>query len=31
MPKLSAGLLLYRWRDDAVEVLLVHPGGALLG
>jgi hypothetical protein len=27
MPKLSAGLLLYRWRDDAVEVLLVHPGG----
>jgi predicted NUDIX family NTP pyrophosphohydrolase len=27
MPKLSAGLLPYRWRDDAVEVLLVHPGG----
>jgi predicted NUDIX family NTP pyrophosphohydrolase len=27
MPKLSTGLLLYRWRDDAVEVLLVHPGG----
>jgi predicted NUDIX family NTP pyrophosphohydrolase len=23
----SAGLLLYRWRDDALEVFLVHPGG----
>ena len=23
----SAGLLLYRWRDGALEVLLVHPGG----
>lgn len=23
----SAGLLLYRRRDDALEVLLVHPGG----
>jgi predicted NUDIX family NTP pyrophosphohydrolase len=27
MPKLSAGLLLYRTRDDAVEVLIAHPGG----
>ncbi len=27
MPKLSAGLLLYRKRDDVVEVLIVHPGG----
>ena len=27
MAKLSAGILLYRWRDGAVEVLLVHPGG----
>lgn len=27
MPKLSAGLLLYRTQGDAVEVLLVHPGG----
>jgi predicted NUDIX family NTP pyrophosphohydrolase len=27
MPKLSAGLLLYRSRDGALEVLLVHPGG----
>ena len=27
MPKLSAGLLLYRWVDDTPEVLLVHPGG----
>jgi predicted NUDIX family NTP pyrophosphohydrolase len=28
VPKLSAGILLYRWRDDnSVEVLLVHPGG----
>jgi predicted NUDIX family NTP pyrophosphohydrolase len=27
MPKLSAGLLLYRVRDDIVEVLIVHPGG----
>jgi predicted NUDIX family NTP pyrophosphohydrolase len=29
MPKVSAGLLLYRVRDDALEVLLVHPGGPL--
>ena len=27
MGKLSAGVLLYRFRGDAVEVLLVHPGG----
>ena len=27
MPKLSAGLLLYRVTDDGVEVLLGHPGG----
>jgi predicted NUDIX family NTP pyrophosphohydrolase len=27
MPKQSAGLLVYRRRNDALEVLLVHPGG----
>ena len=27
MPKTSAGLLLYRHRDTAREVFLVHPGG----
>jgi predicted NUDIX family NTP pyrophosphohydrolase len=27
MPKVSAGLLLYRHRDGALEVFLVHPGG----
>ena len=27
MPKLSAGLLVYRRADDTIEVLLVHPGG----
>ncbi|SRR5690606_21772171 len=27
MPRLSAGLLLYRRRGDDIEVLLVHPGG----
>ncbi|MGZ3543079.1 MAG: NUDIX domain-containing protein, partial [Vulcanimicrobiaceae bacterium] len=27
MAKISAGLLLYRWRDGDLEVLLVHPGG----
>ncbi|OBI84648.1 NUDIX domain-containing protein [Mycobacterium sp. E740] len=27
MPKLSAGLLLYRGTGDAVEVLIAHPGG----
>jgi predicted NUDIX family NTP pyrophosphohydrolase len=27
MPKLSAGVLLYRIRDGVVEVLIAHPGG----
>ena len=27
MPKLSAGLLLYRAPDGVVEVLIAHPGG----
>jgi predicted NUDIX family NTP pyrophosphohydrolase len=27
MAKQSAGLLVYRKRDDKIEVLLVHPGG----
>jgi predicted NUDIX family NTP pyrophosphohydrolase len=27
VPKLSAGLLLYRIADDGIEVLLGHPGG----
>jgi predicted NUDIX family NTP pyrophosphohydrolase len=27
MPKRSAGLLMYRRRDSALEVFLVHPGG----
>jgi predicted NUDIX family NTP pyrophosphohydrolase len=27
MPAISAGLLLYRLRDGAPQVLLVHPGG----
>ena len=27
MAKESAGLLLYRIRDGAIEVFLVHPGG----
>jgi predicted NUDIX family NTP pyrophosphohydrolase len=27
VPKLSAGLLMFRRRDDRIEVLLVHPGG----
>ncbi len=27
MPARSAGILLHRTRDDALEVLLVHPGG----
>lgn len=27
MPKLSAGLLLYRTGDDGLEVLIAHPGG----
>lgn len=29
MPRRSAGILLYRKRGEAVEVLLVHPGGPL--
>jgi predicted NUDIX family NTP pyrophosphohydrolase len=29
MPKKSAGLLMFRRRNDGVEVLLVHPGGPL--
>ena len=27
MPKTSAGLVMFRWRDGQLEVLLVHPGG----
>jgi predicted NUDIX family NTP pyrophosphohydrolase len=27
MPKLSAGVLVYRVRDGVVEVLIAHPGG----
>jgi predicted NUDIX family NTP pyrophosphohydrolase len=27
MPKLSAGVLVYRSRDGVVEVLVAHPGG----
>jgi predicted NUDIX family NTP pyrophosphohydrolase len=27
MPKQSAGLLIYRRRNDRIEVFLVHPGG----
>jgi predicted NUDIX family NTP pyrophosphohydrolase len=27
MPRTSAGLLMYRRREGALEVLLVHPGG----
>lgn len=27
MPKQSAGILLYRYQDYIIEVLLVHPGG----
>jgi len=27
MPKLSAGLLMYRVREERLEVFLVHPGG----
>ena len=27
MTRHSAGLLLYRWRPEGLEVLLVHPGG----
>ena len=27
MPRTSAGLLPYRWREERLEVFLVHPGG----
>src|SRR5262245_52214313 len=27
MPKISAGLLMYRMRDGELEFFLVHPGG----
>jgi predicted NUDIX family NTP pyrophosphohydrolase len=27
MPKISAGILMYRYGDAGMEVLLVHPGG----
>jgi predicted NUDIX family NTP pyrophosphohydrolase len=27
MAKVSAGVLMYRWRSGALQVLLVHPGG----
>ncbi len=27
MPKHSAGILLYRFRENRLEVLLIHPGG----
>jgi predicted NUDIX family NTP pyrophosphohydrolase len=27
MPKQSAGLLIYRERDESLEIFLVHPGG----
>jgi predicted NUDIX family NTP pyrophosphohydrolase len=29
MPKISAGLLLFRRTDDGVEVLIAHPGGPM--
>lgn len=29
MPKLSAGLLLYRRRGDELQVLVAHPGGPI--
>jgi predicted NUDIX family NTP pyrophosphohydrolase len=29
MPRLSAGLLMYRIREGVLEVLLAHPGGPL--
>ena len=31
MPRLSAGLLMYRIKDGATEVLLAHPGGPFYG
>jgi hypothetical protein len=27
MPRISAGLLMYRIKDGAIQVLLAHPGG----
>ncbi|WP_307190357.1 class I SAM-dependent methyltransferase [Gordonia desulfuricans] len=27
--QISAGMLVYRWRDDSLEVLIAHPGGPL--
>ena len=27
MPRVSAGLIMYRMKDGALQVLLVHPGG----
>jgi predicted NUDIX family NTP pyrophosphohydrolase len=30
-PRTSAGILLYRIREDNLEVLLVHPGGPFFG
>ena len=30
MPRLSAGLLMYRIKDGAIQVLLAHPGGPYL-
>ena len=27
MKKKSAGLLMYHWKEEEIEVLLVHPGG----
>ena len=29
MPRVSAGLLMYRFRDGELQVLLAHPGGPL--
>lgn len=29
MPKISAGLIMFRRRNNNIEVLLVHPGGPL--
>lgn len=29
MPKTSAGIVAFRWKQGAIEVLLVHPGGPL--
>ena len=29
MPRVSAGLLMYRIRDGALQVLLAHPGGPM--